>query len=516
MTPAARAGLSPFNPLLPYMYPKPLCIQSKMAGSWHATAGLSRPSAAADRDSRRMVCPAAYGASGGFYPARQPLSRTGTVPGNRYARATFSPEPETTVTKPASAAATLAAPCPSLFSDSGSLAQNLVEAFLDVRDETERRAAPLIAGGSADPVDAGRQPGEMAPRPYHLVLRAIPARRALPGLPAVSPGLRLPVQFLLRQRRTAPRPPPARPSDPPGRRRSHRLSPACRRRRGEILPDRRRGHAGEAGAAGRSRPQSRAAASGIDADRHPARLRAKPDSAGLRPGVALSRLDAAEATNGSALNEGIHTIGHAGDSFHFDNEKPAHRALVGPVKLARNLVTNAEWLAFMADGGYATPTLWLMDGFAAASNERMAGARPLAPDRRRMADHDAGRVAAGRSATPRSAMSAITRPTRSRAGAASICRPKWNGKSPPAPASSTTPSGSCGNGPAAPMRPIPATAPSKARSANTTASSWSTSWCCAARRLQPRQGHSRVTYRNFFYPHHRWQFTGLRLADYAA
>ena len=53
-----------------------------------------------------------------------------------------------------------------------------------------------------------------------------------------------------------------------------------------------------------------------------------------------------------ALNEGIHTVGHTDDSFHFDNEKPAHRALVGPVKLARNLVTNAEWLAFMKDGGY--------------------------------------------------------------------------------------------------------------------------------------------------------------------
>jgi len=70
------------------------------------------------------------------------------------------------------------------------------------------------------------------------------------------------------------------------------------------------------------------------------------------------------------LNEGIHSIGHAGDSFHFDNEKPVHRALVGPVRLARNLVTNAEWIAFMADGGYTTPTLWLMDGFAAASAEQ--------------------------------------------------------------------------------------------------------------------------------------------------
>jgi len=46
-----------------------------------------------------------------------------------------------------------------------------------------------------------------------------------------------------------------------------------------------------------------------------------------------------------SLNEGIHTVGHTDDSFHFDNEKPAHRALVGPVRLARNLVTNAEWLA---------------------------------------------------------------------------------------------------------------------------------------------------------------------------
>ncbi len=49
------------------------------------------------------------------------------------------------MTKPASAAATPAAPCPSSLSDSGSLAQDLVEAYLAVRNETERRAAPLSA-----------------------------------------------------------------------------------------------------------------------------------------------------------------------------------------------------------------------------------------------------------------------------------------------------------------------------------------------------------------------------------
>jgi ergothioneine biosynthesis protein EgtB len=69
------------------------------------------------------------------------------------------------------------------------------------------------------------------------------------------------------------------------------------------------------------------------------------------------------------LTEGIHTIGHGGDAFHFDNEKPAHRALVGPVRLRRNLVTNGDWLAFIRDGGYAKATLWLMDGFAAAASE---------------------------------------------------------------------------------------------------------------------------------------------------
>src|ERR1700744_3515936 len=81
-------------------------------------------------------------AGGGFYPETNALSRTGCPLGTRSPYQTFSPRPEIPVTTSASAAAH-ASPSPSLFSDSGSLAQNLVEAFLAVRGETERRAAPL-------------------------------------------------------------------------------------------------------------------------------------------------------------------------------------------------------------------------------------------------------------------------------------------------------------------------------------------------------------------------------------
>jgi len=57
-------------------------------------------------------------------------------------------------------------------------------------------------------------------------------------------------------------------------------------------------------------------------------------------------------------------IGQKDDSYCFDNEQPAHQVLLQPVRLARSLVTNGAWLEFMADGGYATPTLWLSDGWA--------------------------------------------------------------------------------------------------------------------------------------------------------
>ncbi|MDB6052268.1 MAG: egtD [Pseudomonas sp.] len=64
------------------------------------------------------------------------------------------------------------------------------------------------------------------------------------------------------------------------------------------------------------------------------------------------------------LKGGLTEIGHKGKRFAFDNEGPRHTTFLQSFEISDRLVTNGEWLAFMADGGYSKAGLWLSDGWA--------------------------------------------------------------------------------------------------------------------------------------------------------
>jgi ergothioneine biosynthesis protein EgtB len=95
----------------------------------------------------------------------------------------------------------------------------------------------------------------------------------------------------------------------------------------------------------------------------------------LRPAYDASSRSVPSATSESTplqfrrFDAGVVQIGHAGLGFAFDNELPRHRVFIEPHSMSNRLVTNGEFAEFMADAGYERPELWLADGFR-VKNER--------------------------------------------------------------------------------------------------------------------------------------------------
>lgn len=89
-----------------------------------------------------------------------------------------------------------------------------------------------------------------------------------------------------------------------------------------------------------------------------------------QPEAASARV-AAPALEFRAEQGGLVEIGHAGRGFAFDNETPRHRCYVEPYELATRLVTQGEFRAFIEDGGYRRPELWLSEGFAFLSRAQV-------------------------------------------------------------------------------------------------------------------------------------------------
>ncbi|MCQ4189986.1 ergothioneine biosynthesis protein EgtB [Methylocystis suflitae] len=232
---------------------------------------------------------------------------------------------------------------------------------------------------------------------------------------------------------------------------------------------------------------------------------------------------------------GVYPIGHDGKGFAWDNEAPRHDVLLRPYRLADRLVTNREWLAFVADGGYETATLWLSDGWAAIMRENWHA--PLYWESR---DGEWFEMSL-EGLQPLSLDAPVAHVSYYEADAFA----RWSGKRLPTEfewevAAATAPKQGNFLGTAA-LRPRPAEAEPNGSPRQMFGDVWE--WTQSAYLPYPGyrapegalgeyngkfmvgqhvlrggscvtpQGHLRPSYRNFFYPHQRWQFLGLRLAS---
>jgi ergothioneine biosynthesis protein EgtB len=231
---------------------------------------------------------------------------------------------------------------------------------------------------------------------------------------------------------------------------------------------------------------------------------------------------------------GIQPVGHDGNGFSYDNENPRHDQLIRPFRLADRLVTNGEWLQFMADKGYQTSTLWLSDGWATVQNEGwdaplywekrdgawsqmgLRGLLPVDPARpvchvsyyeadafarwagkRLPTEFEWETASAGVSLEGNMVQSGVLGPQAAQGGEGSLKQMigdvwEWTGSA---------------------YLPYPGYRPPAGAIGEYNGKFMCNQFVLKGASCVTPLGHIRRSYRNFFYPHQRWQFTGLRLAD---
>ncbi len=246
---------------------------------------------------------------------------------------------------------------------------------------------------------------------------------------------------------------------------------------------------------------------------------------------------AGSATPGPArfepFAEGLRWIGGEGPGFRYDNEGPRHRVFVHEFELADRTATNGEFQAFIEDGGYSRPELWLADGWSAIGERgwsaplywtredgrwwqfTLGGRRPIDPAEPvcHVSYYEADAFAR---------WSDARLPTEAEWEAAAegvslegrFARPGGHHPRPHGPSGSGMQRlfGDVWEWTASDYAPYPGF-----RAPEGAIGEYNGKFMCNQRVLRggscvTREGHVRRTYRNFFYPHMRWQFGGIRLA----
>jgi len=232
------------------------------------------------------------------------------------------------------------------------------------------------------------------------------------------------------------------------------------------------------------------------------------------------------------IEGGIYNIGHSGEEFAFDNEGPRHEALLSPFEIASRQVTNREFLEFIEDDGYRMPELWLSDGWDTVCAQgwtaplyweqsngvwcefHYSGMRPI--DLRAPVCHvsyyEADAFARSKGARlPREEEWEVAARRRDFAPSGIFLEDR---KFHPQPLEGATEQwmGNVWEWTASPYVPYPGFVPASGVIGEYNGKFMCNQYVLRGGSCATPTSHIRATYRNFFPPHARWQFTGIRLA----
>ncbi|HSC06617.1 MAG TPA: ergothioneine biosynthesis protein EgtB [Steroidobacteraceae bacterium] len=232
-----------------------------------------------------------------------------------------------------------------------------------------------------------------------------------------------------------------------------------------------------------------------------------------------------------AFPEGIYETGHAGEGFCFDNETPRHRVYLQPFAIAHRPVTNAEFGEFIRTGGYERPELWMSDGWATVQAQEwthpiywsdsldseftLAGERALDPDVPvcHVSWYEADAFARWADARlPTEAeweVVASRQPVEGNFLESERFHPQPSGNKSAGPVQMF---GDLWEWTASPYFPYPGFQPLRGALGEYNGKFMVNQFVLRGGSFATPRSHIRATYRNFFYPHMRWQFGGIRLA----
>ena len=240
----------------------------------------------------------------------------------------------------------------------------------------------------------------------------------------------------------------------------------------------------------------------------------------LLPAYSAREREAAPASAETAFHAfpgGPAEIGHADDTFAFDNETPRHRIWLEPYLLATRLVGNGEYLRFVDDGGYKRPELWLSDGWECVCREgwqaplywrrrqhdwyryTLRGEMPLDPADpvRHVSYYEADAYARWVSARLPSEAEWEHAATAAAANLAHLFDTAWQWTQ-------------------SAYLPYPGFRPASGAIGEYNGKFMVNQMVLRGGSCATPPGHTRPSYRNFFPPGARWQFSGIRLARDAA